>query len=287
MRDVLETKTRALFDVLIEREEQQGPPAVTPEQVAALEARLKRLVSQIADPDVRGRYQQELRQTLWAKSRQLAKALAPAPGRRRPAFAERRRDNTQVDWRVRERANERVRLGGSPRAATAPSALARSNELSEQAAAMPPRELLLMAALVNHPWLLESHCEDIANLTLVSPPLQRLKEALLGLLSDGLPLDHATVRSHLSRSGLDSVGAALERALAHTSDKFARPEASASEAEVGWRHALAMHEMQVGLPLELKLAERAWRVEQSEEAWERIVELHDRLARRLAEPPDN
>ena len=38
---ILETRTRALFDVLIEREEQQGPPAVTPEQLAALEARLK------------------------------------------------------------------------------------------------------------------------------------------------------------------------------------------------------------------------------------------------------
>src|SRR5262245_3140484 len=30
MRDILENRTRALFDVLMEREEQQGPPAVTP-----------------------------------------------------------------------------------------------------------------------------------------------------------------------------------------------------------------------------------------------------------------
>jgi DNA primase len=291
MRDILETKTRALFDVLIEREEQQGPPAVTPEQVAALEARLKRLVEQIADADVKTRYQQELRQALWAKSRALAKALAPAPGRRRPAFAGKRRDNTQVDWRVRERANERARLGGLPRAAEAQGNAARSNELSEQAAAMPPREVLLVGALLNHPWLLESHCEDVANLPLTSPPLQRLKEALLGLLSDGLsdgaPLDHTTVRSHLSGSGLDTVVAAVDRAMAQTSDKFVRPGADASEAEAGWRHALALHDTQVALPLELKLAERAWRVEQSEEAWERIMELHDRLARSRAEAPEN
>jgi DNA primase len=188
---------------------------------------------------------------------------------------------------VRERANERVRLGGLPRAAAAQAqgTAARSNELSEQAASMPPREVLLVAALVNHPWLLENRCEDVAGLTLTSQPLQRLKEALLGLLADGTPLDHASVRSHLSGCGLDSVAAAVNRALAQTSDKFARPEAGASEAESGWRHALALHETQVALPLELKLAERAWRMEQSEEAWERIVELQDRLARSLAEAP--
>jgi DNA primase len=289
MKAILETRTRALFDVLIEREEQHGPPAVTPEQVAALEARLKRLVETIADADVKARYAQELRQTLWAKSRKLAKALAPAQGRRPAAFAEKRRDNTQVDWRVRERANERVRLGSLPRAAAthAQGQAARSNELSEQTASMPPREMLLVATLINHPWLLESSCEAVAGLTLTSEPLRRLKDALLALLSDGIPLDHATVRSHLSGCGLDNVAAAVERAMAQTSDKFVRPEAGASEAEAGWRHAYALHELQVTLPLELQLAERAWRLEQSEEAWERIMELQERLGRGLVQVPED
>jgi DNA primase len=285
MRDILENRTRALFDVLMEREEQQGPPAVTPEQQAALEARLKRLVGRIADPDVRARYGQELRETLRAKSARLARALAPAAGRRRPPFAGKRRDNTQLDWRVRERANERARLGAVPRAAQPQTGAPRSNGLSDRLAPMPPREVLLVTALLNHPWLIESHCEDIAELKLTSPPLQRLKDTLLGLLTDGVPLDHASVRSHLSASGLDSVVAALERGLAQTSDKFARPEAGASEAEAGWRHAFALHEVQVALPLELQLAERAWRLEQSQEAWDRIMELHDRLGRGLAQAP--
>ena len=286
MRDILENRARALFDVLMEREEQQGPPAVTPEQQAALESRLKRLVAQIVDPDVRARYQQELRETLRAKSTRLAKALASATGRRRPPFAEKRRDNTQLDWRIRERANERARLGGIPRAAQPQDTAPRSNGLSDRVAPMPPREVLLVGALVNHPWLIESFCEEVAELKLTSAPLRRLKDALLGLLSDGAPLDHTTVRTHLSASGLDSVLAALERAMAQTSDKFARPDAGASEAEAGWRHAFALHEVQVTLPLELQLAERAWRVEQSEEAWERIMELQDRLGRGLVQVPE-
>jgi DNA primase len=286
MRRMLEDKAQALFDVLMKREESLGPPAVTPEQVAALEARLKRLVGGIADPDVKARYSQELRETLRAKSIKLAKALAPAAGRRRPDFAGKRRDNTQPDWRVRERASERARLGGLPRAATLQNGAPRSNGLSDQVAPMPPREILLVGALLNHPWLIESHCEEIAEIKLTSVSLQRLKEGLLTLLSDGVPLDHASVRTHLSASGLESVAAAVERALTRTSDKFARPEAAPGEAEAGWRHAAALHETQVALPLELQLAERAWRTEQTEEAWGRIVELHERLGRGLPQVPD-
>jgi DNA primase len=90
-----------------------------------------------------------------------------------------------------------------------------------------------------------------------------------------------SVRSHLSTTGLDGAVAALDRALARTSDKFARREAEAAVAEAGWRHALALHEAQVGLPLELKVAVEAWGREPSEEAWGRIMELQHRLARGL------
>jgi DNA primase len=101
------------------------------------------------------------------------------------------------------------------------------------------------------------------------------------LAAEGLPLDPPHVRSHLSRNRLDGVVAALDRAVARTSDKFARREADAGEAEAGWRHALALHEAQVGLPHELRDAVEAWGKEPSEEAWGRIVELQHRRAREL------
>ena len=96
---------------------------------------------------------------------------------------------------MRERANERTRLGAPPRAALAATALARTNELSERTITAPPREALLMLALVNHPWLLEQQCEEVAELTLTSAPLERLRQALLALLSTGNPLDSVSVRS--------------------------------------------------------------------------------------------
>jgi len=284
LQDVLARRTRALFDVLIEREEQQGAPAVTPEQQAALGARLKALVARIGDREVRTHYEGELRQVLYARKRRHEREVTRAGGRRSPQLAGKRRDNTQLDWRVRERANERARLGGAPRAASGPSALTRSNELSEQpASGMPPREALLIGALINHPWLLESCCEDIAKLTLATPVLQRLRDALLALLSEGIALDPMSVRAHLTQVGLDSAVAALDRAVARAGDKFVRPEAEASEAEAGWRHALALHEAKVGLPRELEAAVEAWGRDPSEEAWGRIMELQHRLARGFAD----
>jgi DNA primase len=137
---------------------------------------------------------------------------------------------------------------------------------------------LLIGAVVNHPWLLESCWEELERLKLIAPSLDRLRKALLDLGAEGAPLDPSRVRSHLSENGLDSVVAALDRVVARTSDKFARCEADAGEAEAGWRHTLALHEAQVGLPHELQEAVEAWGRDPSEEAWGRIVELQHRRA---------
>ena len=48
---------------------------------------------------------------------------------------------------------------------------------------LPAREALLIATLLNHPWLLEARCEEVAELALTSPPLARLRDALLELLA--------------------------------------------------------------------------------------------------------
>ncbi len=176
-----------MFDVLIEREERTDQPGATPEQRAALEARLKALVARIADRGVRDQYERELRQTLYEKNRKLVRELTRSDGKRASQFAGKRRDNTQLDWRVRERANERTRLGRTPAGSPAATALARTNELSERTITAPPREALLMLTLVNHPWLLEQQCEEVAELTLTSAPLERLREALLELLSSRKP----------------------------------------------------------------------------------------------------
>ncbi|HEU0157685.1 MAG TPA: DNA primase [Hyphomicrobiaceae bacterium] len=274
MTEVL-TKTRPLFDVLIDREERRGETA-TPEQRAAFDDRLKALVQRIADRGVREHYERELRAILWARTAKLTRAIAGRDGRA-SAFTAKRRNNTQLDWRVAARASERSRLGAAPRAAQLGQAPVRSNELAERSLPVPAREALLVTALLNHPWLLERHCEEVAQLPLTAPPLARLRDGMLALLSQGTPLDALHLRTQLSAIGLNGSVAIAERGITHKGDKFAEPETDAADVEAGWLHALAMHKSQTELKRHLEGLERAYAAEPSEMAFGQIVEIQQQL----------
>ena len=142
---MLDTKPSPLFDVLMEREERQGQSALTPEQRAALDARLKTLVARIGDVDVRRHYETELKATLWEKNRKATRDLAGFNGRRDVRFAGKRRNNTQLDWRVAERARADGRQRKLPRGVNPASLAVRSNELAERTLPLPARETLLIA----------------------------------------------------------------------------------------------------------------------------------------------
>ena len=271
------TRTRPLFDVLVEREERRGE-AATPEQRASFDARLKALVGRIGDRGVREHYERELRQILWARTRNLTRALVAGAGRRADRVADQRRNNAQADWRLAVRATERSRLGGLPRAAAVGPAPIRSNELAERVLAVPPREALMLATLLNHPWLLEQHCEEVAQIPLTAKPLARLRDGLLHLLARGMPLDAVQLRTQLSAIGLDGVVATAERAITHKGDKFAEAGTNAAEVEAGWLHALAMHKSQTELKRHLEQLERAYAADPSQATFDQIVETQQQLA---------
>jgi DNA primase len=272
-------KTRPLFDVLIEREERRGETA-TPEQRAAFDDRLKGLVQRIADRSVREHYERELSAILWARTAKLTRAIAGRDRRASPLGAK-RRNNAQLDWRVAARATERTRLGGPPRAAMLGQAPVRSNELAERTLPVPAREALLMTTLLNHPWLLERHCEEVAQMPLTAPPLARLRDGLLSLLSQGTPLDAPKIRTQLSAMGLLGLVATAERAITHKGDKFAEPGTDVTEVEAGWLHALGMHKSQTELKRQLAGLERTYAAEPSEVAFGQIVEIQQQLQKAL------
>ena len=281
-KELLQRRVTRLFDVLIEREERQGQPVQSPEQRASLDARLKALVARIGDPSVRSHYDRELRETLWTKTQKMVREIARGEGRGRTRLAGNRRNNTASDWRLAARAHERSRLGSLPRAAAPSMAAVRSNELAERSMPLPPREALLFLTLLNHPWLLEARCEDVAQVTLTSQPLIRLRDALLDLLARNSPLDGPSVRSQLTASGLEKVIAMVDRAITHKSDKFAERDADPSDVEAGWEHAVALHESQVGLKRALLSAEQAYHTDPSEDALAHILELQEQLGRGVA-----
>ena len=91
-------------------------------------------------------------------------------------------------------------------------------------------------------------------------------------------------RSQLSLTGLGKVVELVERSVTHRSDRFAEPDAPQAEVEVGWRHALALHERQVGLQKSLEAAVQAWHRDGSEDALARICEIQGLLARSSQSP---
>jgi DNA primase len=228
---------------------------------------------------VRRQYESELRQTLYEKNRKLVREITRAGGGRASPQAGQRRDNTQLDWRVAARAKQGRPRPAAPRGANPATLSVRSNELAERSQMLPPREVLLIRTLLNHPWLLEARCEEIAELTLTSPPLARLRDGLLDLLARGTSLERQEMRAQLTNLGLDKIVAMVERASTHKSDRFAEPEAESPLVEAGWSDVLAIHETQVGLKHELQAAEQAWATDPSEEAWQRIAEIQGRLSR--------
>ena len=278
--DVLKTHVRPLFDVLIEKEEIAGGETITPEARAALEQRLRRLVAGIADQGVRQHYETELRQTLWERNRRQLRELTGGGGHaRNAALAGRRRNNAQLDWRVRERARlarpgDRRRMTGAP---VAP--VSASNELAERNLPVPPREALILATLLAHPWLVEVEAELIAGLTLTSEPMARLRDALLSASDGENPLDREFVSTHVNQQGLAKVVALVQRAITHKGDKFADPEADRAAVETGWHHAVALHQRQVELRRALDAAKQAWNDEGSEDAFARICEIQAMLGR--------
>jgi DNA primase len=200
-------------------------------------------------------------------------------GRRPDRLAAKRRDNTQLDWRVAARARERSRLGAVPRAGAPAAARARSNELAERAIPLPAREVLMVRTLLNHPWLLEARCEEVAEISFTSAPLAKLRDALLALLAQHPPLERPEMRTQLVQGGLGGIVAMAERASTHKSDRFAEADADRVEVAAGWGDLLAVHEVQVGRPRALQEAERAFSSDPSEENLGRITEAQQRRGR--------
>jgi DNA primase len=141
-----------------------------------------------------------------------------------------------------------------------------------------------LKTLLNHPWLIDEHAEEIAALTFMSAPLARLRDGLLGNQAVENDLDRARLRSQLSVTGLDKVVDLVERSVTHRSDRFAEPEAQRAEVEVGWRHALALHDRQVGLQKSLEAAVQAYHRDGSEDALARICEIQGLLAKASEQP---
>src|SRR5262249_36241009 len=146
-----------------------------------LEARINELMTAITDETVRRYYRQEF----WQRLRALAAAGSPdRPARRgfQAGAAGRKGRNGTV------RAPSQPHGGGrGPETPLAPL----SPQLQNSAIvrgwhnALPPREALIILATFNHPWLLETEAEQLADLEFLNSEADMLRRVVLDITSSG------------------------------------------------------------------------------------------------------
>lgn len=217
----------------------QGHPIDTPERKAALEKRLEEQVRLIGDQQVQYHYRGEIRQRL----RDLF--FQSRPGRYKQF-----KNNGKFQPPV-------LRL----------------HPLNQPPLPQPQQERLLLAALINHPDLIDEAAEPLGHLAFSDPALDRLRQEALNLLAQTPSLDSLTLRHHLEAHGF---GQAMSSLLRSTLATFTKAEAGRDEAKKGMLHTLGRLR-RPEIERALQEAERRMGEEASEEAWEALKTLQDEL----------
>ena len=271
MNDVL-AGARPLADMLWQREI-EGARFDTPERRAGLEARLQQVTAVIANETVRKYYRQDLE----ARVRQL---FAPQGGRNEQRGGQQRYQGGSYQSRdYQARDGGRGGRGGARRQnpmqplGQSSAGLVSSSIVRGYRSSFPPREALILLAVLNHPWLLENHSEDLAELEFMNPDADKLRSAILEGAA-GHDSDTAALRAAIDKRKLSAVLARVETTLTHVADWPARAGAAKDDVSQWWNHIVTLHRRSRTLNKELKDAERALGDEPSEEnlTWLRDVQ---------------
>ena len=255
----------------------------TPERRAAFEARVHEVVRSIGDETVRKYYAQDF-------SARLRALMAPPQAQGRGERTA-RTNGRAIRQPVRRTGALRqfprflprpgfFRGGGRPNfpqpLALASSRLSASPIVRGHRTAMPPREALILVAVIHHPWLLEHHAEEFSELEFLNPDTDHLRRAVLDAATGETArrVDAEGLRAAIAARGLTGVLDRVEAAITHTSDWPAQEGASVDDVAQWWTHVVTLHRKQRTLNRELKDAERALGEEPTDAnlAWLRDVQ---------------
>jgi DNA primase len=270
---------RPLADVLWMRETEMRP-LDTPERRAAFEARLGGVTAVIGDDAVRKYYRREfaerLRRLFEGDERRGRK-----PGR-----------SANSEWRMANRKEWTGRrpslpnryspfatrsLSGDPYVVASPQ-LAASPLHRGHRAAIPRREALILQAVINHPWLLHEHLEELAAVEFRHSEAARVKGELIDIFTHGQAVDAQTMDAELARRGLAALAARIQNAITTPSVWGAGPHAAPDDVLLTWKQLVALHRQWHSLIKELRDAEQALGTETTEANYSWLQDVKMRLS---------
>ena len=274
IEDVI-SASRGLADMIWSREIDGGNFA-TPERRAALEKRIGEISNGIRDEVVRRYYRQDL-------AERLGRMFAPevsrgGSGGARQGFGGQGFGNYgggnygESPRRFAPRGGQNPGRGGRPQTPAASlrgpyqaasSQLAASSIMRGQRSAMSRREALILQCLLNHPWLLHDHLEEVAALELPNPEAHRLRAAIIAAFaadhhhSQDTAEQSEKLRADLQKGGFLQIVQRVDGTTTTAAVWGARPGAAREDVLSTWHQLVSLHRQYHSLLRELKDAELA------------------------------
>jgi len=269
---------RPLAHVLWMREAEAGS-LDTPERRAAFEARLGQVIASIGDDSVRKYYGREFGERLrrllglderpQARLRSRQRAAQPWSTSRSLPRVSRSFDRPRPD--ITSLAMHGPYLAASPQLAASPVHRGHG-------AAIPRREALILQAIINHPWLLHDHLEELAAVDLRHSEAAKVKAALIDIFAHGSAADAEAMLAELERRGLTQVCARIQKAITTSSVWAAMPGAAPDDVVTTWNQLVALHRQWHSLAKELREAEHALGRETTEANYSWLQDVKARLS---------
>ena len=234
--DKVMAQAKPLAEMIWSRET-AGANFDTPEKRAELEARLKQIVSVIADENVRRHYQQDMRDRLsgFFSAGRMSGGDRRQPYQQGRAFGGRGGQGGGQQRGGAQRGGPSAGLGVSDR-------LARSGMVRGHQDLPTLRETVLALTIVNHPQLLLEEYDEIASIDFDNRDLQRFWSAVLPAAATAGPhLSRDYLVERLSAEGFEALITSLDQQVRNARLWIATVQAAPEDAREGYRQALSLH----------------------------------------------
>jgi DNA primase len=267
--------------------ETEGGAFDTPERRAALEARVGAVTASIGDDAVRKYYRQDFGARLRNLLEPVNLSLRRERGERRPWSGDRpwtaekgrpRRPGAGGPNAGGPGSRRAVPLGyGQPYVVASPQ-LAASPVHRGHRGAIPRREALILQMVLNHPWLLHDHMEDLAALDFRHGEADKAKGAMIDVFAHAAASDRERMGEELAGRGFGDLIVRIERSITTTSVWGVQPGTAAEDVIHTFKQLVALHRQWHSLLRELKDAELALGQESTEANYSWLQDVKARLA---------
>ena len=152
-----------------------------------------------------------------------------------------------------------------------------------QRSAISRREALILQSLINHPWLLHDHLEEVAALELAHPEANKLRAGIIAAFArdhhhGSEPTEQSEkMRADLAAGGFSQLLQRVEQGITTSAVWGTGPGASPEDVLSTWQQLVALHQKTHALLRERKDAEVALSQEPTENNFSWLKDVSARL----------